>query len=249
MSSAASLAVSPRVLYSVTLLLSCCSILYEFLLAQSMAATMGSTFLRYNLTIGFYLASLGFGAMLCSRSSAEKSIERLIDVELAITWVGVLAPFLIILWDSLVYKASAVLGIAFRGWLYQALLYVFNHSLIVAVGLLSGFELPLLMTLGGFADRDRSNDVLALDYFGTVFGAVAFPLLLLPGLGVINTAILTALTNALCGTYLYLFYGRRSQPSRMAGYFVAVLFCLAMLLNTEILHGSFLELAYFPLTG
>ena len=70
------------ILYSLTLVLSYCSIVYELLLAQSMAATMGNTFLRYNLTIGFYLASLGLGAMICFRFARGEWVRRLIDVEL-----------------------------------------------------------------------------------------------------------------------------------------------------------------------
>lgn len=237
---------SPAVVFVITLVLSSCSILYEFLLAQCMSATMGNTFLRYNLTIGFYLASLGLGAILCAKRSAERSLDRLIGVELAITWIGVLAPFLIILWDGLVYKASLVLGFEFRGMIYQGAIYLFNHALVIAVGLLSGFELPLLMSIGSALERDRSNDVLALDYFGTLIGAVSFPLILLPGVGVINTAILTALANALCGIYLLLFFGEPGLSRRLFGFLAALLFCLILLLSSEFIHGRFLDAVYRP---
>lgn len=237
---------TPAVVFVITLILSSCSILYEFLLAQCMSATMGNTFLRYNLTIGFYLASLGLGAILCAKRSAERSLDRLIGVELAVTWLGVLAPFLIILWDGLVYKASHVLGFGFRGLIYQSAIYLFNHALVIAVGLLSGFELPLLMHLGAALERDRSNDVLALDYFGTLIGALSFPLLLLPGVGVINTAILTALANAFCGIYLLLFFGEPGLSRRLIGFLAVLLFCLVLLLNSDFIHGRFLDVVYRP---
>lgn len=49
--------------YIFTLVLAFCSIVYELLLGQSLSAFMGNTVLRYSVTIGLYLFSMGMGAL------------------------------------------------------------------------------------------------------------------------------------------------------------------------------------------
>lgn len=215
-SGARHLQVAKRPLFILTLVLSFCSIVYELLLAQSMAATLGNTFLRYNVTIGLYLASLGGGALLCSRRKAGDLVLRLIEVEVALAFLGALSPLLILFWDAAMFKALPRPG-------YWLMAYGFDHGLVVLVGLFSGFELPLLMRLGG----DKANEVLAVDYGGTLLGALLFPLCLLPGLGVLQAAALTGLLNALCALYLLLFV--RQDSRRMIPCCAAAAVCLALL--------------------
>ena len=187
-------------LYLIALLVSACSMAYELLLAQAISATMGATFLRYNLTIGIYLASLGFGALICFRRGRTRLVEKLVAVELGLAWLGMLSPLMVYAWDAGVFRLSAATGLPFRGAVYQALLHVFNNSLIVAIGMLSGFELPLLMSLAG----KRSNEVLAVDYFGTLVGTIAFPLFLLPELGVVESSVLAGGLNSVVALALVL---------------------------------------------
>ncbi len=216
-----------RALFGLTLVLSSCSIIYELLLAQSLSATMGDTFLRYNTTIALYMASLGLGSLLCPAGRAEDIPDRLVAVEYGLALTGALSPLLVIIWDGAVFKGSAWLGLEFRGPIYQGAIFLFNHGLIVLIGILSGFELPMLMRLGSAGATDLSNQVLALDYLGTVVGAVLFPLWLLPELGVTLTAGLTGLFNALCGLYLHLFLGRRSGL-RLTAYLALLGGCLGL---------------------
>jgi len=208
---------TPAPLFLLTLILSFCSIVYELLLAQSMSATLGNSFLRYNVTIGLYLASLGAGAILCSKRGEDDLLPLLIDVELALTLLGALSPLLILFFDTAAFKSAG------GSRLYTALVYGFDHALIVAIGLLSGYELPLLMRLG----KDLSNEVLAVDYLGTLLGALCFPLLLLPSLGVLSAAALTALLNALCALYLLLFLKQDLRRLALCGLGAAL--CLALI--------------------
>ncbi|MFH2204916.1 MAG: hypothetical protein ABIJ96_17525 [Elusimicrobiota bacterium] len=215
-----------------TLLLACCSIVYELLLAQSLAVTLGNTFLRYNVTIGLYLASLGLGALLCSRTKPGDRLLRLIDVELALALLGALSPVLVLCWNMAACRAAAALGLPLTGLFYGLAVNAFDHSLIVVIGLLSGFELPLLMQLSG----DRANQVLAVDYAGTFVGALLFPLVLLPYLGVLTAAVLIGAVNALCG--LYLLFTEQCRPSalRLGAYGGALALMAALFSCREALH-------------
>jgi spermidine synthase len=83
------------------------------------------------------------------------------------------------------------------------------------------------MRLGKDGPKDLSNEVLAVDYLGTLLGALCFPLLLLPALGVLSAAALTALLNGLCAFYLLLFL--RSDPRRLSLCGAAAALCLALI--------------------
>ena len=205
-----------RPIFVLTLTLAACSILYELVLAQTLGALLGNTLLRYNVTIGLYLAALGAGALLSSRAPKQDPAATLARIEWPLSLLGGAGPFLFFLWDAAVFRACRAAGVAFRGPLYQSAIYGFDHAVIVAVGVLSGFELPLLMRL---AEEHRPDDggvtVLAVDYAGTLLGAACFPLLLFPRLGLLGTAAAAGLVNALCGACL-LWRSRGPARGRLA---------------------------------
>ena len=72
-----------------------------------------------------------------------------------------------------------------------------------AVGILVGLEIPLVMRIlkrhVGGADgglKDLVSQVLTFDYLGALAVSIAFPLLLVPQLGLIRTGALFGLLNA-----------------------------------------------------
>ncbi|MCX5787833.1 MAG: hypothetical protein NTX64_04890 [Elusimicrobia bacterium] len=207
-----------RPIFALTLALAACSILYELVLAQTLGALLGNTLLRYNVTIGLYLAALGAGALLAPRAEGGDPAGTLARIEWPLALLGGAGPMLFFLWDAAVFRAARAMGIAFRGFLYQAAIYGFDHAVIIAVGILSGFELPLLMRLAEREGPDpgAGSAVLAVDYAGTLLGAVCFPLLLLPRLGLLGTAAAAGLVNALCGAYLIIRRARGPSGGRLA---------------------------------
>lgn len=234
-----------RSIYWVTLVVAYCSIVYELVLAQTLGAVLGNTFLRYNVTIGLYLAALGAGSLLCSRSGKDAGLAQLVKIEWFLAGLGAAGPLLIFAWDAAVFKVARAAGLPFRGFVYQALVYGFDHAIIIAIGILSGFELPLLMRLGG---PERSERVLAIDYLGTLLGAVAFPLLLLPYCGLLATASATGLLNGLCAIYLV----RAAKPKRAVQWLApvaATALSVALILATAALERAVSEsmtLSYRP---
>src|SRR5258708_35695461 len=65
--------------------------------------------------------------------------------------------------------------------------------------MLVGLEIPLLMRIleGRFQFRDLVSHVLTFDYLGALAASLAFPLWLVPKLGLVRAAILFGLINAL----------------------------------------------------
>lgn len=163
-----------------TVIIAWSGMLYELVLAQTLAAVFGGTILQYSITIGVFMASLGAGALAVMARPAAHLWRRLLRVEFVMAIVGAGGPALIL----------ALHQIHDLGFVIQVLCY----SVIALVGFCSGFELPLLMRLGSQAGLS-SGVVLMADYFGMLLAAVLFPLLLLPKLGVFGTSLLASALN------------------------------------------------------
>ena len=69
---------------------------------------------------------------------------------------------------------------------------------MLVVGTLVGLEIPLLMRLvkDRYEFRDTVSHVLTFDYLGALFASVLFPLVLVPKLGLIRSALFFGIVNA-----------------------------------------------------
>ena len=85
------------------------------------------------------------------------------------------------------------------------LAFAYTHSfrlalylLVIAVGVLVGLEIPLLMRIleERFKFGDLVSHVLTFDYLGALAASIAFPLWLVPKLGLVRAAILFGMINA-----------------------------------------------------
>lgn len=180
---------SEKGLFAATFILASCSLLYELMLAQTLSTILGDTAHRYNVTIGMYIASMGLGALLYEKSKIKKLIKSLVKVEFLLILIGGLAPFLSIILDSFFREHTLVLSIIL-------------HSLIVTIGVLSGFELPLLMDIGESKKKGMNTVVLGVDYVGTLFGAIVFPIFLVPMISLFGISTVVAAFNSIVALYL-----------------------------------------------
>ncbi|MFC1742779.1 hypothetical protein ACFL35_02210 [Candidatus Riflebacteria bacterium] len=195
-------------LYLLTIILAFCSMVYELLLAQTMAATLGNTILRYNTTIGLYLASLGIGSLIYpyGKNSFEILISRLFATEIILSISGGIVPALSVLFD---YHFQTSPGIIF----------LCNHLLVLWIGFLSGFELPLLMDLADRCRAGLSRRILSFDYLGTLLGAISFPLFLFPSFGIFLTAAITGFINLLSAFFIYFYFNTEKSKK-------VIIFCM-----------------------
>jgi S-adenosylmethionine/arginine decarboxylase-like enzyme len=183
--------------YFLAVIVAACSILYELLLAQTLATTMGNTALRYNTTIGLYIASMGLGALFYKKIIRKNIFEEFVKIEMLLSVIGGIAPILVLLSDYVFNKVANMSGQSFFSNLIQVPLFTFNHSLIVAIGFLSGLELPLLIDMGKSFDKKKGSSVLAFDYLGTLIGAILFPLVILPHLHIFTVGYIVSAMNVL----------------------------------------------------
>ena len=87
-------------------------------------------------------------------------------------------------------------------------LYGLTAVLAVAIGILVGLEIPLLMRIlkNRLEFRELVAHVLTFDYLGALGASLLFPILLVPKLGMVRSALLFGIINAgvaLWSTYLF----------------------------------------------
>jgi spermidine synthase len=171
-----------------------CGLVYELIAGAAASYLIGDSITQFSLVIGLYLFAMGIGSYL-SRWVVTGIAARFVEIELVIALLGGFSA-------AAMFLVFAHAGDGFRPVLY---------GLVLAIGILVGLEIPLVMRLLreqlGF--RDLVAQVLSFDYLGALAVSVAFPLLLVPKLGLIRSAFLFGLLNALVAAWaLWLFRGK-----------------------------------------
>lgn len=197
---------------ALTVLFAFCSILYELLLAQTLSSTMGNTILRYNMTIGIYVASMGFGAIVYSKYKKREIIHTLLLVEFFLACTGFLAPFFVLIFDGVMFHHARTMNLSYYSPSIQYSIFFVNHMLILTIGFLSGFELPLLMDIFKTYSCKSSLGILGLDYIGTLIGAMLFPLTILPFFSIFQIGAMVSMLNLIGALYLGVFISEKKYP-------------------------------------
>lgn len=160
-----------------------CSLVYEMCVAGALAQVFGDSVFYYTTTIAGFILSMGIGSFLCARWRAAPWLP-LVAAEAALAVLGG-------------GSAAAILIVAAEGSLGVPVLAV-AAGLVAAIGVLTGFELPLVLAAAG-GDRGaaaRLGRLLVADYTGALAGSLVFSFGLLPALDVQGTALAAGVVNA-----------------------------------------------------
>ena len=181
-----------RVLLVTAMLSSAAGLILELLLVTQASYLAGNATLATGVVVGTFLAAMGLGAWLTEFLAISKTpqpalLRCLLIVELSLCPLCFLGP----------------LGL-FQLFAIDGPLWLAVVMLTILVGVLGGMELPLITRLLETQQQLRQvlARVLALDYFGALLGALAFPLLLLPAFGLLPTAAALSLVPIGCACWL-----------------------------------------------
>ena len=168
-----------------------CGLLYELAAGALASYLLGDSVLQFSTVIGTYLFAMGVGSW-ASRHFERELPAHFLRIELLIALLGGALP-------AVLFIANATVPGAFRPLLY---------AMVLAVGTLVGLEIPLVMRIlrRDVSLKDLVSQVLTFDYLGALAVSLAFPLLLVPQLGLIRTGFLFGLMNAAVAVWaLWLF--------------------------------------------
>ncbi len=189
-----------------------CGLVYELAAGALASYLLGDSVLQFSTVIGTYLFAMGLGSWL-SRYLERELVAQFLRIELLIAWFGGLMP-------AALFAAHSVLPAGHSG-AFRVLLY----GLVLLIGALVGLEIPLVMRIlkrhfsSRYALKDLVSQVLTFDYLGALVVAVAFPLLLVPQLGLVRTGVFFGLLNAAVAAWaLWLFRAelRRAKAHALA---------------------------------
>lgn len=180
----------PVVLFLSVALIAACGLIYELVAGTLASYLLGDSVFQFSTVIGSYLFAMGVGSYL-SRFISRGLVARFISIELM---VGLVGGF-----------SSAALFLAFA---YTQGFQLILYAVVIAIGVLVGLEIPLLMRIlkNRLEFREMVAHVLTFDYLGALAASLLFPILLVPKLGMVRSAILFGLINAgvaLWSTYLF----------------------------------------------
>jgi len=186
-------------IFSVAFLVALCSIIYELMFSQLLTIIFGGTVIRYSITIGLFLFSLGIGSLLFGFIKIKP--ERLfVIIELLITLIGFIGVIAIIKGAAWYFEGRGFM-VSKTGLLW------FSYIPIILVGIISGIEIPLLAKLGeSHKTKNIFGEVLGFDYFGSLVGTIIFALLLYPVYGVVVTAFFVSFINLVLALIFALTY-------------------------------------------
>ena len=189
-----------------------CGLLYELAAGALASYVLGDSVLQFSTVIGTYLFAMGVGSWL-SRYFERQLPAHFLRIELLVALIGGALP-------ATLFIANAYVPGAFRPLLY---------GMVLLVGTLVGLEIPLVMRIlkRNVALKDLVSQVLTFDYLGALAVSLAFPLVLVPHLGLIRTGLVFGLMNAAVALWaLWLF---RHELHRRAAYAAACAGVLALL--------------------
>ena len=201
----------PVVLFISVFLIAACGLIYELIAGTLASYLLGDSVFQFSTIIGSYLFAMGIGSFL-SRFLHRGLVARFVSIELMVGLVGGFS-------SSLLFLAFAYTQ-AFRLVLYVV---------VLLVGTLVGLEIPLLMRIlkERFQFRDLVSHVLTFDYLGALGASLLFPILLVPRLGLVRSALLFGILNAavaLWSTFLF-----RDQVGRAGALRASCIAVLAVL--------------------
>ena len=190
----------PVVLFLSVFLIAACGLIYELIAGTLASYLLGDSVLQFSTVIGSYLFAMGIGSWLSQyhrraawwRASSTSSC-----------WSG---------WWAASRRRCSFWPSRDRQLPARAV-----RCSLLLIGILVGLEIPLLMRIlkDRFQFRDLVAHVLTFDYLGALGASLLFPLLLVPHLGLVRSALLFGIINA--GVALWSTFLFRDQLGRAAG--------------------------------
>jgi spermidine synthase len=197
--------------YATVVVIAAAGLIYELIAATAASYLLGDSIAQFSTVIGAYLFAMGIGSYL-SRYIDRGLAARFVQVEILVGLIGG--------WSA------AALFLAFGATQHFRLVL---YGLVIAIGVLVGLEIPLMLRLlrERLAFRELIAQVLSLDYIGALAASLLFPLLFVPRLGLVRTALLLGLANAVVGLWsVRIFRTEIASPGYLRGLAVFAILCL-----------------------
>lgn len=204
------------------------AMIYQFSVVTALIFIMGDSIVLFSVFTGVFLCSMGVGALVGAKQTHTTHIA-FIRAQFALAFLGLAAlPLIFLLFAGSEYLRRT--GVALPPALLTLCFWTTGLLIDVLFGAFTGTQLPMLAGL--FRDLwlpERSLAfLLGFDYLGSFLGAVLFPLLLFPSVGLFRTVLVAAVLNAAMALLSNAVLGGKSKaylwPATLLGLLLVVSF-------------------------
>lgn len=190
-----------RKIYFASAIVSICGITFQVLFGAVGSYAFGDSVATYAWTIGLFLSGMGVGSATSERLM-KNLVARFIQVEFGVAIIGGTSSFLM-------FMVLAFYGVTTAEFYLRVVTF--------AVGALTGLELPILIRkahqIGEELHRSTAR-VLFSDYAGSLIGAITFVLVLRPWLGMVKSAFIIGVVNAIIAIWMSYIFRKELNVSK-----------------------------------
>ena len=175
-----------------------CGLVYELVAGALASYLLGDSVTQFSTIIGCYLFAMGVGSYL-SKFVQKNLLFFFVKVEILIGLIGGFsATLLFLVFD---YVSS-----------FRLILY----TIVFIVGMLVGIEIPLIMRIlkDEIDFKDLVSKIFSFDYIGALLASLLFPLVMVPHLGLVRTALFFGLLNVAVAFLTLLYFQKKHNWSR-----------------------------------
>ena len=205
-------------------LLGGCGLAYEYTLSKIASDLLGNSVQQWATMIATMLFAMGMGADFQKHTPVDRLTDRLITTQVLLAVLGGFGPLIMIH------------GFALLPQIY----IIIQYALAFTVGLLIGYEIPLVMRINEETEPEmRFNlaQVLKMDYVGALVGALLWTFLLIRYLSIDRISFVVGLATIASSVLCYFLYRKRlarprSRVLEIAG--GAVLVTLGLIIGRDL---------------
>ncbi len=182
-------------------LLGGCGLAYEYTLSKIASDLLGNSVQQWATMIATMLFAMGLGADVQKHTPANVLADRLITTQVMLAVLGGFGPLIMIH------------GFALLPQLY----IVIQYSLAFSVGMLIGYEIPLMMRINEDDSPEmRVNlaQILKMDYIGALAGALLWTFLLVRYLSIDRISFIVGLATMASALLCWFLYRKRLARPR-----------------------------------
>lgn len=182
-------------------LLGGCGLAYEYTLSKIASDLLGNSVQQWATMIATMLFAMGLGADVQKHTPVNVLADRLIITQVMLAVLGGFGPLIMIH------------GFALLPQLY----IIIQYSLAFGVGMLIGYEIPLMMRINEEDEPDMRinlSQVLKMDYIGALVGALLWTFLLIRYLSIDRISFVVGLATMASAILCWFLYRKRLARPR-----------------------------------
>jgi len=187
-------------------------IIYEMIIGSAASFLLGNSILHFSLTIGLFLFGMGIGSLLVPLITLRPE-QNFVIIEILLGLLGGYSVFIL-----------------FSLFAFSNLIYPGMILLVLIIGAAIGTEIPLLLSILREESASKyvtlTSRILSLDYLGALIASIAFPIILLPQLGLLRSAFLVGMLNVLIALLMLNSFWQELTRKKLVAALWIVAFCL-----------------------